>query len=105
MNQEETVADMYGLGPQIKGVETCKIMNYLMLNLNFKYFLKIGDKPYMVVHVRPLMHDMIRVDMVGHSHAEVFWNTKFDFYLGGNTQEYHYPVKEGAKPSPITNAI
>lgn len=99
------VPEIFGLGAQVRGVETCKIMNYLMMNLNFKFHLKIGDRPYQVVRVSPLPHDQIRVAMLGHMVAEVPWYTKFDFYLGGDTKDYHYPIKPGAATSPIVNAI
>jgi hypothetical protein len=96
--EAETVADASTLPNMFKivrGIETCKIVNEILMSTNLVVSLRIGDRPYRVLRVTPQTEGKIRVTLVGTYSVVVPWFTKFDFCLGIDIQEFDRGLKDG----------
>ena len=85
VSEAKYLANMFKV---VRGVETCKRLNELILDTFMIVTLRIGDRPYRVVRVTPQPEGQIRVTLAGTFSVVIPWFTKFDFHLAGTIQEF-----------------
>lgn len=68
----------------VKGLDTCRSINFLLEKKVIKLFLKVGSRSYPVTRITPQSGDSMRVYMQGMRSIEVDKFTDFTCYLGGD---------------------
>lgn len=79
----------------VRGVLTCKIVNFIIQSTNLKICVEIGGRYYMVSRITPQPQNKIRVSLTGNNSMVVDWYTKFTFYLAGDLGEFDKGFKDG----------